>query len=360
MPKRELHKNPLIGASLFSSAGIDEQYFQDTGIYIAAANELLPERAKLYQAQYPDSKMICGSVLDENIFKSIVDSTPEKLDFLIASPPCQGMSVAGKNRTLEQMLADDRNFLIFKIIDFIKIKDPDFVLIENVPAFFKLELPFQDKMMKITDILQILYGDNYSVKSEVLDASEYGVAQRRTRAIIKMHKKGTKWGEPERLPLLTVRDAIGNLPSLEAGESSDVKWHFARKHLKKHIEWMRYTPTGKSAIDNPVHYPMKADGTSINSYNTTYHRIKWDEPASTITIRNDAISSQLNVHPGRLKADGTYSDARVLTPLELMLLSSLPANWNIPDDTPELLIRKCIGECIPPMLVKQIVSQINK
>ena len=100
--------------------------------------------------------------------------------------------------------------------------------------------------------------------------------------------------------------------------------------------------------------------TDLHSYKTTYRRMKWDEPAPTITIRNDAISSQLNVHPGRLKPDGTYSDARVLTPLELMLLSSLPPNWKIPDDTPELLIRKCIGECIPPLLIKQIVSEINK
>jgi DNA (cytosine-5)-methyltransferase 1 len=77
-------------------------------------------------------------------------------------------------------------------------------------------------------------------------------------------------------------------------------------------------------------------------------------------MRNDAISSQLNVHPGRKLKNGTYSDARVLTPLELMLLSSLPQDWNIPDNTPELLIRKCIGECIPPLLIKNIVAQINR
>ena len=290
----------------------------------------------------------------------MVEATPQKLDFLIASPPCQGMSVAGKNRTLKQMLADERNFLVFKIIDFINIKNPDFVLIENVPTFFKIELPFQDMPMKIVNILQILYGATYVIKPEIFDASEYGVAQKRTRAIIKMHKKGTTWGEPQKLKQVTVRDVIGDLPSLEAGEKSDIKWHFARKHSKKHIEWMRYTPTGKTAIDNPLHYPVKRDGTRINSYKTTYRRMKWDEPAPTITIRNDAISSQLNVHPGRLKPDGTYSDARVLTPLELMLLSSLPPNWKIPDDTPELLIRKCIGECIPPLLIKQIVSEINK
>lgn len=352
--------NSLIGVSLFASAGIDEQYLKEVGINIVAANELLPERAKLYQAQYPDSKMICGDILDKEIFNAIVDASPNKIDFLIASPPCQGMSVAGKNRTLEQMLGDKRNFLVFKIIDFIKIKNPDFILIENVPTFLKIELPFQNRLMKVTDILHSLFGDSYHIEPKIYDASEYGVAQKRTRAIIKIYKKDLKWGEPEKLPYQTVRDVIGHLPSLEAGEKSNIKWHFARKHSEKHIEWMRHTPTGKSAVDNTDYYPMKADGTRINSYSTTYRRIKWDEPAPTITLRNDAISSQLNVHPGRMLPDGSYSDARVLTPLELMLLSSLPADWNIPDDTQEILIRKCIGECIPPLLIKQIVSQINK
>jgi DNA (cytosine-5)-methyltransferase 1 len=56
--------------------------------------------------------------------------------------------------------------------------------------------------------------------------------------------------------------------------------------------------------------------------------------------------------------DGTYSDARVLTPLELMLLNSLPAEWGIPEDTPELLIRQCIGESIPPLMIEKIVRMI--
>lgn len=354
------HKEILTGASLFSSAGIAEHYLKDAGIHMVAANELLPERAKLYQSQYPETNMICGNILDNDVFRSIVAATPEKLGFLLASPPCQGMSVAGKNRTQTQMLKDERNFLVFRIMDFVKIKDPDFVLIENVPTFLKMELPYQGAMMKIADILEQMFGDKYVIVPQVFDASEYGVAQKRMRAIVKMHKKGKIWGEPDKLPVLTVRDVIGDLPSIEAGERSKMQWHFARKHSAKHVEWMRYTPTGKSAVENEVHYPKKSDGTRINSYNTTYRRMKWDEPAPTITIRNDAVSSQLNVHPGRLQPDGTYSDARVLTPLELMLLSSLPADWNIPDDTPELLIRKCIGECIPPMLIKQIVSKINK
>jgi DNA (cytosine-5)-methyltransferase 1 len=122
---------------------------------------------------------------------------------------------------------------------------------------------------------------------------------------------------------------------------------------------MKHTKTGTSAFSNPVYYPQKKDGTKIKGYESSYRRIKWDEPAPTITIRNDAISSQRNVHPGRLLPDGTYSDARVLTPYELMILTSLPKDWPLPDDTPEVLIRQVIGESIPPLMVKAIVGELE-
>lgn len=351
----------MVGASLFSSAGIAETYFEEVGINIVSANELIQERADLYQALYPKSKMIAGNILDEKVFKTLVKNTPEKLDFLIASPPCQGMSVAGKNRNTAQMLTDERNYLVFKIIDFIKLKSPDFILIENVPTFLKLVLPYKNQQLKVIEILNIQFGKEYNIEADIYDAAEFGVAQRRTRAIIQMYRKGKKWGQPKRAEKqITVEEKIGFLPSIEAGQKSKVKWHFARKHSENHIKWMKHTPTGKTAFENEKHFPIKSNGEKIRSYNTTYRRIKWDEPAPTITMRNDAISSQLNVHPGRKMKNGIFSDARVLTPLELMLLSSLPQDWNIPDNTPELLIRKCIGECIPPLLIKNIVAQINR
>ena len=259
------------------------------------------------------------------------------------------------------MLNDERNYLVFKIIDFIKLKSPDFVLIENVPTFFKMVLPYENQNLKVIEILNLLFGEEYNIEANVYDASEYGVAQRRTRAIIKLYRKGKKWGQPVKSEKpISVEEKIGFLPSIEAGQKSKIKWHFARKHSDNHIMWMKHTPTGQTAFDNAKFYPVKPNGEKIKSYNTTYRRIKWDEPAPTITMRNDAISSQLNVHPGRKLKNGTYSDARVLTPLELMLLSSLPQDWDIPDNTPELLIRKCIGECIPPLLIKNIVAQINR
>ena len=346
------------GVSLFSGAGIAEIFLQSIGINIVVANEIIKERAELYNHQYPSSNMICGDILDENVYTSILRETPDHLDFLLASPPCQGMSVAGKNRFLEQMICDPRNSLILKVVDFIHKKHPEFVFIENVPMFLKVEIVSNNKIKKVIDILKDEFSEEYNIDAQIFDAQDYGVPQRRKRAIVRMWKLGKTWNNPQKCPPITLREAIGNLPSIEAGEKSDIKWHFARHHSPIHIECMKHTPTGHSAFENDIYYPRNAKGERVRGYNTTYRRINWDEPAPTITIRNDAISSQLNVHPGRLQDDGTYSDARVLTPLELMILNSIPRDWNIPDNTPEILIRKAIGESIPPLLVKKIVEQI--
>ena len=347
----------LNGVSLFASAGLAEYYLGEIGVNILVANELLKERANLYQTQHPQTKMICGNILNDEIFGQIIKNSPKNLDFLLASPPCQGMSVAGKNRNQKQMQTDKRNLLIFKVIEFIKLKRPSYILIENVPNFLKLKFVFENENLDIVQILKRNFKD-YKIEAEIYNAADFGIAQIRKRAIIKMYKNNLKWKNPNKEKTKSVKEVIGDLPSLEAGEKSNLKWHFARKHSQNHIECLKHTKTGESALNNPIFYPTNK-GKKVKAYNTTYKRIKWDEPAPTITIRNDAISSQHNVHPGRLQKDGTYSDARVLTPLELMLLSSLPKEWNIPDDTPELLIRRCIGECIPPLLVKKIVLGIG-
>jgi len=351
--------NNLRGVSLFSSCGIAELYLKELNIKINTANELLKDRARLYTQLYKDTNMIQGDIREKSVFNSILESVGDKVDFLLASPPCQGLSIAGKNRTATEYTNDERNSLINRVIDFIRIKSPRFVLIENVPELLKLKLIQSNKLVNIINFLEFEFGKKYNVDAQILDAADYGVPQKRKRAIIRLYKKNLSWSWPDKERKVTVREAIEHLPSLEAGESSDIPWHYARKHIARHVVWMKNTPTGQTAFKNKVHYPQKTDGTRIKGYESTYRRIKWDEPAPAITIRNDAISSQRNVHPGRLLADGTHSDARVLTPLELMLLSSIPEKNDIPLDTSELLIRRCIGECIPPLMVKKIIGCIR-
>ncbi|MCI9491778.1 MAG: DNA cytosine methyltransferase [Lachnospiraceae bacterium] len=348
----------MTGLSLFASAGIGEAYLEKCNVTIVAANELVEKRAELYKALYPKSKMVCGDITDKEVFKKVMEAA-KGIGFLIASPPCQGMSVAGKNRNQETMAADRRNYLITYVVEAIKKLEPEYVLIENVPALLKVKLQYLGRTYSVLDLLEHEFGRDYQISSGVVDAADYGVPQTRLRAIIKMYPKDVEWKWPEIVGhKVTVQEAIGHLPSIEAGEKSNVKWHFARKHDIRHIEWMKHTATGTSAFSNEIYYPRKKDGTKIHGYESSYRRIRWDTPAPTITIRNDAISSQRNVHPGRLLEDGTYSDARVLTPCELMLLNSLPGDWNLPDDTPEILIRQVIGESIPPLLIEKIVGEL--
>ena len=353
-----MNQRTLNGISLFSSAGVGETYLSNIGVKITVANELIAKRAKLHSILYPDCKTICGDITNPKIFNEIIASS-EGTDFLLASPPCQGMSIAGKNRHQESMVLDKRNFLVNYVFDAIELLSPKYVMIENVQQLLKIKLPYKDELHSIIDILNLKFGNKYEIDGRIVDAADYGVPQTRVRAIIKMYPKGSKWDWPDPLKhKVTVEEAIGHLPSLEAGEDSGIKWHFARPHTYNNILCMKHTPTGCSAFSNPLFYPQKADGTRIKGYESSYRRIKWDEPSPTITMRNDCISSQRNVHPGRKQKDGTYSDARVLTPLELMLLDSLPSDWHIPDDTPEILIRQIIGESIPPLMVKNIVKEI--
>jgi DNA (cytosine-5)-methyltransferase 1 len=355
-----MENTKLKGLSLFSSAGIAEAYYKDIGIDIIVANELIERRANLHKKLYPESKMIQGDILDNTVnLKIQKEIQKENIDIIIATPPCQGVSLVGKNKSQQSMANDERNHLIFKVIEYIHLIKPKYVLIENVPRYLQLFLIYKDEFVTIEDILKSEFENKYNIKINILDASEFGVPQKRKRAFIKLFKKNLKWEDAKKEKgVISLKNAIGHLPSLESNECSNIPWHYSRKHTKNNILWMKHTPTNKSAFENRVYYPQKSNGDKIKAFKTTYARMNWDNPAPTITMRNDCIASQRNVHPGKLKKDGTYSDARVLTPLELMILTSLPVDWNIPKDTPEMLIRQVIGESVPPLLIKKVLEPI--
>lgn len=347
----------LKGLSLFSGGGVGETYFKECGIDIVVANELVENRARFYQDMHKDSNMINGDITDDKVFNKVIEIAKEKnVKFLVATPPCQGMSTLGK----KDYDTDERNYLIYNVIRAIDSLDLDYVLIENVPKFLELYFPYNGKMIKIVDVLKIHYGEKYNIEARVLNAMNYNVPQSRPRAIIKMYKKDKKWVWPrESKKIITLEKAIGGLPSIESEEDSGIRWHYAKKHNEMHIEVMRNTPEGKSAMQNEVYYPKKPDGSKIKGFHNTYKRMKWNEPAPARAMNNGSISGHNNVHPGRKREDGTWSDARVLTILELLIVSSLPTDWNIPEWASENLVRQIIGESVPPMLSRAIVSQID-
>lgn len=343
------------GLSLFANVGIAETYLKDLGFHVKVANELLKPRAEFYRHSHPDCNMICGDITDSDIFSQVMAAAKaEKVNFLMATPPCQGMSQAGK------MDADDvRNMLILKVIEAIEILEPNLVLIENVPQMLKTSIVVNGVVKKITEFITERCGDKYEIKFGVFDAADYGTPQYRRRTIVRLIKKPLVWDDPVKQKHIPVQDAIGHLPTLEAGQSSDIAYHYAKKHNNNHITWMKHTPTGKTAFENITHYPTK-DGRRIKGFNTTYKRIDWHRPSPTITMANGSISSQNNVHPGRSNGDGTYSDARVLTLLEIFKLTGLPDGWVPPANASENLVRQVIGEAVPPQLIKSLFEPIVK
>ncbi len=351
----------LKAVSLFSSAGIGELLLNKTNVEVVLANELIEKRAEYYRFFYPQSKMICGDITDKAIQKQIKEQIQqEDIKLLIATPPCQGLSTLGKNKVQADFEQDNRNFLILSALDIIDSSDLDYILIENVPKFIEMYFPYQGEFLLLEDILRRKYKKNYRIEVNILNAKDYGVSQTRPRAIIQMYKKHLKWSLPKQQAEIPLSESIGHLPSLEAGESSNIPWHTAKPHNERIVLAMKHTESGKSAMANEVHYPKKADGSKIKGFHNTYKRMVWEQPSHARTTYSGSMSSHNNVHPGRLLADGTYSDARVLTLLETFIVSSIPENIQFPKGSSETFIRTIIGEAIPPKMMMKVIEMIGK
>ena len=382
--------NTLKGLSLFANIGVAEAHLDSIGCTVVLANELEKTRADLYSTIYPDVEMLIGDICDEEVREQLVTKSIEHdIDFVMATPPCQGMSLAGN---LDPN--DPRNTLVHYAIDIIKRVKPKFVLLENVPQQLKTSVLIDGVKQKIPQYIYNELCETYRFncdvtgKDSLIKASHYGVPQMRTRSIFLLVRKDLDmvWNFPEKDPEeITLEQAIGDLPSIDpmirgnlsktlemfpefeqkkkSGEAISV-WHRPPIHKYEHVLWMQRTPSGKTAFDNEEFFPQKPDGTRIKGHYNHYRRLAWDKPSRSLTTNNGVISSLACVHPGRcITDDGTetgrrYSDPRVMTIFETFIVSSLPKDWPVPIDISESLLRKCIGEGIPPLLVQRLFQNL--
>lgn len=368
--------------SLFANVGVAETYLSEVGIDVVVANEINPIRAKFYSHLYPKTNMIIGDITNDEIQGKIIESCNDNnVDFLIATPPCQGMSLAGKMDPL-----DPRNQLTYYAIKIILAIKPKYVLLENVPQLLKTKIRINDEELLIPEYIHKELDKYYNfAEQSLVSAKDYDVPQMRKRNIFLLSRKDMKytWQMPKPKKIITLKDAIYNLPSvdpiLKEGYEETIKlfpnfekkkeealkvskFHHPPKHAKKHVIAMMHTPSGCTAFDNVEYYPKKDNGKRVNGHYNTYRRLDWDKPCRTITQNSGVISSLCCVHPGReyisIGGEKLYSDPRCLTIYELFIVSSLPKDWNVPDWADDKLIREVIGEGIPPMLIKNIVSNL--
>lgn len=373
----------LRGLSLFANVGIAEAYLHQIGVDMLIANELVHERALFYSDVYPQTHMIEGDITNDDLRASIIEEAIEKkVNFIMATPPCQGMSRVGKMDKY-----DVRNQLIYYAVDVIKKVKPDFVLIENVTTILKTKIIVAGKEMLIPEYLSNELSSDYIFNKETkVKAMDYSIPQMRYRNIYLLVRKDKNitWEFPAKTRIVTLEDAIGKLPDvdplLREGYEFTInkfpdfekkkllaekvsKWHRPPVHTWRLVEWMMHTPTNDSAIHNTVFYPRKTDGTRISAHYNQYRRLAWDTPCRCLTQNNGVISSLACVHPGRpYMKDGEvlYTNPRVLTIYEIMIVSSMPLDWPIPSWANENLIRKVIGEGIPSRLIKVILEELLK
>lgn len=375
-------KKTIRAVSLFANVGISETYLKDTGIDVVVANELVEERVRFYKHLYPEVNMIQGDITDEDIFEKVMSAAEQaNVEMLIATPPCQGMSCAGRKDP-----KDPRNFLIYYAIEAIKRLKPRFVILENVTMQQHTQILYNDEYIFIPEYVENELGGMYAFnKDRIVNTMDYGIPQSRQRYVylLARNDENVHWEFPEKEHhIITMQEAIGDLPSLDPclREESErwrfpdyeqkrqkglkvSKWHIPPVHSWKQVEWMIHTPSGTSAFKNQKYYPM-TKGRRIKGAPRTYMRMFWEKPATTIMQNSGVISAFSTVHPGRCVIDSEndeeriYSDARALSIYELLILSSLPLDWNIPEWADDVLIRKVIGEGIPPLLIKKAVEAL--
>lgn len=409
-------ENALKAASLFSSAGIGELGIEAAGMEILVANELLPGRVALYRENFSHD-VLQGDIAEkknEFVQKALAKLGSEELFLLYATPPCQGMSSNGMGKLKSEVALgrrnkeDMRNRLVMPAMDVAVALKPRWLLLENVPGMEKTQIrTTAGRSENIIAYVKRRLGPDYVGGAEVIACEDFGVPQRRKRLItiftrdvggkaLYERNGGTFFAASMKEPRITLRDAIGDVPPLDArpgrNEAKDFHpYHFVPVMSELKYSWVKHTKEGDTAFNNqcmnracrsqtnPGHRDVKVDGKWVSSkdipihchrcgqllprphvvengsarllkgFHSAYRRMKWDEPARTLTQNFIYEASDNKIHP---------SQNRVLSVYEAMVLQTIDRyayKFQIDgNDISTAQIAEVIGESVPPYLIEKI------
>ena len=377
--------------SLFSSAGVGCYGFKEECFHCVATVELLEKRLKIQSYNNKcvyKSGYICGDMTmqetKDKVFAELAMWEKEfhvtDLDVLIATPPCQGMSVANHKKKKDEIV---RNSLVVESIKMVHQIKPKFFIFENVRAFLTSVCTDVDGNAKsIKEAIELNLGGMYNVLYKIVNFKDYGNPSSRTRTLVIGVRKDIKEIIPcdifpDRQQERTLRQVIGHLPSLKKmGEilENDI-YHNFRKYSPKMEFWISEIKEGQSAFDNTdincIPHTVKNGVVVYNAQKNgdKYTRQCWDKVAPCIHTRNDIMASQNTVHP---------VDNRVFSIREVMLMMSVPESFNWSDvpfeklnaltlkekeaflKKEEMNIRQTLGEAVPTIIFRQIANKIRR
>lgn len=391
MTSRGIAENVKTYISLFSSAGVGCFGFKLNGFDCVATNELIERRLNIQKYNNKcsmDSGYICGDITDAEVKKKLFTQIKnyqkcnnlKDIDVIIATPPCQGMSVANHKKTENEI---NRNSLVVEAINIIDEIKPKFFIFENVQAFMKTKCFDNGVQKTIAESINDNLSNNYIYIDKILNFKNYGSNSSRTRTVVIGVRKDLSDNIlpyelfPNFKEEKTLKDLIYSLPRLKnMGEiSKDDIYHSFREYSPHMREWISDIKEGQSAYDNTdiLKRPhQKIDGEIIENVNKNgdkYKRQYWDKVAPCIHTRNDILASQNTVHP---------EDDRVFSIRELMLMMSIPDNFKWVQEDEEFLnslsveekrafikkndinIRQSIGEAVPTGVILSVAAKIRK
>ncbi len=381
--------------SLFSGAGGFDLGFIKNNFEIVWANDFFDKAVDSYKSNIGDHIHL------GDITKIDSSSIPDNIDVVIGGFPCQGFSIANGNRHEE----DERNFLYKEMLRIIKDKKPKIFIAENVKGILSLSKGKVFEMIK-NDFQKL----GYKVDYKLLDASKYGVPQKRERVIIIGNKINVENLFPvethgvDKLPLITVKESIGFLSNtplkneLQVIENKNIYNHIASTNVKSKFWGRKYEVNQAEVCDYLKKYRDQSHWTtnSIDKHfgykHTAGHWFRKDNKSGSIPKPDDWKKLKKI-----LKFDDKYDQQiTVYEEKEIKFEQSLRiTNWDKSSDTitatsPEIHInkerrlsaRECailqtfpndyifkgnlgnmytqIGNAVPVLLAERISSEIYK
>ena len=291
------------------------------------------------------------------IYKDIRDVSKEDVNqyytqgsirVLAGCAPCQPFSSYNNKKQKDP----DKFDLLYEFGRLVNEVQPDIITMENVSNIISFNLK-----PVFPDFLECLYDNHYHVTYESVFCPDYGMPQTRKRLVLIASKYSDIIILPKTCPKKkyhTVYDAIGNLLPIDAGgKDPNDPLHRARSLTAVNMRRIKSTPIGGSWKDWPEELVLechKKDGGK--SFGSVYGRMKWEEPAPTMTTECTGIGNGRFGHP---------EQNRAISLREAALLQTFPMVYKFFPDENSISFAKAsryIGNAVPPRLGMMIGASI--
>lgn len=318
---------------------------------VRLAMDLDDDAVAVYRRNFPGAPVRQQAV--EEVFDGELGSRPTsierraarqagRVDVLVGGPPCQGHS----NLNNHTRRSDDRNGLYARMARAAQVLKPKLVLIENVPMVTR-------DVERVLEVAREALGSaNYRVADRVVDLTRLGVPQRRHRHILVATRRPAAAPGPllealeprcELHPVRSVRWAIGDLVNTRGEDMIDTASVPSADNVRR---MRRLFDHDEYDLDNRFRPPCHHSG---HSYVSMYGRLKWSQPAQTVTTGFGSMGQGRYVHPAR---------QRTITPHEAARLQMLPDFWDFTSARTRTALARLIGNAVPPPLATVVCERV--